>query len=69
MHTGVLKFWQIERGYGFILRDDGQDDAFVHWTALADGRESISQDQRVSFDMGEDKKTGRPCAVNVTVLK
>jgi CspA family cold shock protein len=69
MLVGTVKFFSIERGFGFLIRDDGQGDAFVHRSALTDGRESLSQDQRVTFDMGEDKKTGRPCAVNVTVLK
>ena len=69
MLSGTVKFWSVERGFGFLIRDDGQDDAFVHWTALADGRESLSQDQKVSFEMGTDIKTGRACAINVSVIK
>ena len=48
MATGTVKWFNAEKGYGFITQDDGSADVFVHWSAiLADGYKSLDEGQRV----------------------
>ena len=56
-----------DKGFGFIKRDDGGDDIFFHVSALRDGDE-IRQGKAVSFEMGVDKKSGKPKAVSVDLV-
>jgi CspA family cold shock protein len=66
--TGVVKFFNGERGYGFIKPDDGGRDVFVHITAVEQaGLKSLSEGQRISFDVEPDKKGKGPKAVNLVV--
>ena len=56
MATGTVKWFNSERGYGFISREGG-DDVFVHFSAIqADGYRSLEEGQRVEFDVGPGKK-------------
>ena len=66
--TGIVKFFNGERGYGFIKPDDGGRDVFVHITALeqADLR-TLTEGQRVTFDIEPDKKGKGPKAVNLVI--
>ena len=57
------------RGFGFITRDDGEPDAFVHFSALADPRDCLVQGGRVEFDLGTDARNGKPCAINVRLIQ
>lgn len=67
--TGKVKFFNSEKGFGFITRDDGEPDMFVHVTAVQDaGMDTLLADQRVSFDVGTNSRTGRTKAVNLRVL-
>ena len=62
------KFFNGERGYGFIKPDDGGRDVFVHITAVERaGLKSLVEGQRISFDVEPDKKGKGPKAVNLVV--
>jgi CspA family cold shock protein len=66
--TGVVKFFNGERGYGFIKPDDGGRDVFVHITAVEQaGLKNLNEGQRISFDVEPDKKGKGPKAVNLVV--
>lgn len=54
---GVVKWFNAEKGYGFITRDDGQGDVFVHYTAIQErGFRALEEGQRVAFDIVEGPK-------------
>jgi CspA family cold shock protein len=66
--SGVVKFFNTERGYGFIKPDDGARDVFVHITAVeAAGLKNLNEGQKISFDVEPDKKGKGPKAVNLVV--
>ena len=64
MHSGVVLFWKMVEGYGFILRDDGEN-VFVHHRDVPGlpGRKMLGKGQRVEFEIGEFR--GKPTAKNV----
>ncbi|QZP09002.1 cold-shock protein [Caenibius sp. WL] len=65
MPIGVVKFFNEDRGFGFIQPDDGGKDSFVHISAVhAAGMTSLQQDQRVSYEV-ERGKNGKESAVNL----
>jgi cold shock protein len=65
MTTGTVKFFNENKGYGFIAPDGGGNDAFVHISAVErSGMRSLRQDQRVSYDLQEDRR-GKMAAVNL----
>ena len=56
MATGTVKWFNAEKGYGFIEREDG-DDVFVHYSAIQkDGYRTLEEGQRVEFDVAPGKK-------------
>ena len=66
MATGTVKFYNSAKGYGFIQPDDGGKDVFVHVTALEQaGIQSLAEGQRVSFDIEDDRRTGKTNATNI----
>jgi CspA family cold shock protein len=66
--TGTVKFFNGERGYGFIKPDDGARDVFVHVTAVEQaGLKTLTDGQRISFDVEPDKKGKGPKAVNLVI--
>jgi cold shock protein len=66
--TGTVKFFNGERGYGFIKPDDGGRDVFVHITAVERaGLKDLAEGQRISFEVEPDKKGKGPKAVNLVI--
>jgi cold shock protein len=54
--TGTVKFFNAEKGYGFISRDEGED-VFVHYSQIqGDGYKTLQDGQRVEFDVGPGRK-------------
>jgi CspA family cold shock protein len=63
--TGIVKFFNLDKGYGFIQPEDGSTDAFVHISAVERaGMRTLDRDQRVSYDLETDGR-GRVSAVNL----
>jgi len=66
--TGTLKTFVDGKGFGFITRDDGQADIFVHFSKLTNaGQEDMIVGTRMSFDEEVNKKNGKTCATNVRI--
>ena len=67
MYTGTVKWFNAEKGFGFISNDNGSGDVFVHFSAIqGTGFKSLQEGQRVSYDTETDPKDSRKLrAVNV----
>jgi CspA family cold shock protein len=67
MATGTVKWFNTQKGFGFIQPDDGGKDVFVHISAVERaGFGGLDEGQKVNFEMRRDKKTGRESAVDLT---
>jgi CspA family cold shock protein len=66
MHTtGTVKWFNPDKGFGFITREDGEKDCFVHHSSIqGDGYRSLAEGERVEFDVVQGQKG--PAAENVT---
>jgi CspA family cold shock protein len=65
MPIGTVKFFNSDKGYGFIAPEDGGSDAFVHISAVERaGMATLDRDQRVSFELETDRR-GKVSAVNL----
>ena len=65
MTIGTVKFFNVDKGYGFISPDGGGQDAFVHISAVqAAGMQTLDREQRVSYEMETDQR-GKTSAVNI----
>ncbi len=66
MTTGTVKWFNAQKGFGFIQPDDGGKDAFVHISAVERaGFGTLNEGQKVSFDLGSDKRSGKMSADNL----
>ena len=66
MATGTVKWFNSTKGFGFIQPDEGGQDVFVHVSAVErSGLNSLSDGQKVSFELERDSKSGRNSAVNL----
>ena len=70
MSQGTVKWFNAEKGYGFIANDEGGDDVFVHFSAIvADGYRRLKEGQKVSFEIETDPKNPEKLrATNVVAL-
>ena len=67
MSTGIVKFFNAQKGFGFILQDDGGKDLFVHASEIKGGGDTtLAEGQKVEYDIGQGKKG--PCATNVVPI-
>ena len=70
MSQGTVKWFNSEKGYGFIAGDEGGEDVFVHYSAIrADGYRSLKEGQKVSYETETDPKNPKKLrAINVQAL-
>jgi cold shock protein len=65
MPTGTVKFFNEQKGYGFIQPDEGGQDAFVHITAVERaGMRTLRENQRIGYDLEQDRR-GKMAATNI----
>lgn len=66
MNTGIVKFYNDQKGFGFIQPDSGSTDVFVHATALERaGIRGLADGQKVAFDTAEDRRSGKLAVNNI----
>ena len=64
--TGTVKWFNDQKGFGFIQPDNGGDDVFVHRSAVERaGMHTLAEGQKISFDLQRDPKKGKDSAVNL----
>ena len=69
MTTGTVKWYNAQKGFGFIALDDGGSDAFVHISAVErSGIGDLREGQKVGFELVSDRKSGKMSADNLKVL-
>jgi CspA family cold shock protein len=66
VNKGTVKFFNGQKGYGFISPDGGGNDVFIHVTALERaGIRSLGEGQKVTFDTEQDRRTGKLAVRNI----
>jgi cold shock protein len=66
MAQGTVKFFNAQKGYGFIVQDGGGPDVFVHISAVERaGMRTLVEGQKVSFDIEADRRSGKSAAANL----
>jgi cold shock protein len=66
MAQGTVKFFNSQKGYGFIAQDSGGPDVFVHISALERaGMRGLVEGQKVNFDIETDRRSGKAAAANL----
>lgn len=69
MSTGTVKWFNAQKGYGFIQPDDGGKDVFVHVSAVQRaGLQTLREGQKVSYELTQDRRTGKTSADRLTEL-
>jgi len=68
-NTGTVKWFNDQKGYGFIQPDDGSEDVFVHISAVERaGMHTLKEGQKVAFDLQKDPKKGKTSAANLKAV-
>lgn len=66
MASGTVKWFNAEKGYGFIQPDEGGKDVFVHVSAVEQaGMRHLQEGQKISFEIVPDRRTGKSAAANL----
>jgi CspA family cold shock protein len=66
MNTGIVKWFNSQKGFGFIQPEDGSKDVFVHISAVERaGMNTLNEGQKISFDVVADRRTGKSSADNL----
>ncbi len=66
MSSGTVKWFNSQKGFGFIQPEDGSKDVFVHISAVERaGLRTLNEGQKVSYDIVSDRKTGKSSADNL----
>jgi CspA family cold shock protein len=66
MATGTVKFFNSQKGFGFIQPDDGGKDVFVHVSAVERaGMRGLVEGQKISYELQTDRRTGKAAAANL----
>lgn len=66
MATGTVKWFNTQKGYGFIQPDEGGADVFVHISAVQNsGMTALDEGQKISYEIVKDKRTGKSAAGNL----
>jgi CspA family cold shock protein len=69
MATGTVKWFNPDKGYGFIQPDDGSKDVFVHISAVEQaGMRSLNEGQKLSFELVADRRSGKSSAGQLAAL-
>ena len=68
METGTVKWFNDQKGYGFIQPDNGGKDVFVHVSAVQrSGLQGLAEGQKITYELQTDRRTGKTSAVNLQV--
>lgn len=69
MATGTVKWFNTEKGYGFIAPDNGGQDVFVHISAVQrSGLSALNDGQKVGYEISQDRRTGKSSADELRAL-
>ena len=70
MNTGTVKWFNGEKGYGFISNDNGGEDVFVHFSSIvSQGYKTLAEGQKVTFNTETDPRNGKLKASNVNIVQ
>ena len=69
MATGKVRWFNQEKGFGFITPDDGSSDVFLHISAAhRGGIDAVAEGMQVAFEVAQDRRTGRTAADNIRAV-
>jgi CspA family cold shock protein len=69
MNNGTVKWFNAQKGYGFLTNENGGEDVFVHYSAISsNGFKSLEEGQAVTFEIQKDSRSGKISAANVSII-